>query len=307
MKLVNERGSGVVMYVDGHEGRGIGLHNKIKAYNLQIEQGLDTYMANEVLGFPRDSRTYETPKAILKHLGISKIDLITNNPLKIGAFQDIVSSTVPCICVQNVHNEEYIKAKRVFEASPVVTRTSAKPVQPLAKHEKEIPLRIPSRSDVAKLRIGVLRTSWNESLVSSLANQCVKMLLENGVKEENLFVAESVPGSFELPFAAQALASSGNVDAVMCFGVLIKGETTHFENISSAVSQGLMQVQLSANVPVINGVLTCLSYDQAESRCIQSSTLPVSLSNTAIQMASYKKGLQMNSFSVPITQPCSQG
>jgi len=283
------------------------LHNKIKAYNLQMEQGIDTYTANEMLGLPRDSRTYETPRAILKHLGISKIDLITNNPLKIGAFQDLVSSTVPSICVPNEHNEEYIKAKRIFEASPVVSRSSATTAQPPSKYEKEIPLRLPSRSDAAKLRIGVLRTSWNESLVSSLSNQCIKLLLENGVKEENLFVAESVPGSFELPFAAQALATSGNVDAVMCFGVLIKGETTHFENISSAVSQGLMQVQLSANVPVINGVLTCLSYEQAESRCAQSNTLPVSLANTAIQMASYKKGLQMNCFSAPMTQPCVQG
>jgi len=297
------------MYVDGHEGRGIGLHNKIKAYNLQIEQGLDTYQANEGLGLPRDSRTYETPIAILKHLGISKIDLITNNPLKIDAFQGIVASTVPAICVPNEHNEDYIKAKRIFEASPVLNRLAIKTdgKQTHAKFEKEIPLRIPSRSDTAKLRIGVLTTSWNESLVSSLSSQCIKLLLENGIKQENLFVAESVPGSFELPFAAQALATSGNVDAVICFGVLIKGETTHFENISSAVSQGLMQVQLSANVPVVNGVLTCLSYEQAESRCNKSSNLPVSLSNTAIQMASYKKGLQMNSFSVPMTQPCAQG
>ena len=70
----------------------------------------------------------------------------------------------------------------------------------------------------------------------------LQALLEYGVKSENVIQDFDVPGSFELPFAAQSLARSGRVDAVICFGVLIKGETMHFEYISGAVSQGMKWV-----------------------------------------------------------------
>merc|ERR1711865_1176009 len=85
LHMVAERGSGVVLYVNGHEGRGIGLTNKIKAYKLQ-EEGLDTYEANTALHLPPDCRDYSVSVAILHKLGINTMMLLTNNPAKVVDF-----------------------------------------------------------------------------------------------------------------------------------------------------------------------------------------------------------------------------
>jgi len=318
LKIIYERGSGVAIYVDGHEGRGIGLHNKIKAYHLQQSKSLDTYQANQELGFAIDSRTYETPRAILKHLGISKIALLTNNPLKVQALQDMTAEIVPVICEPNEHNSAYLFAKRIFEKEHS-KKVSVMPPSAVysSPPQKEIPIDLPSLENISKLRIGIIRTSWNDSLVSSLSSQCKQALISSGVLSENI-VAEvwDVPGAFELPFSAQRLAATGSVDTIICFGVLIKGETMHFEYISSAVSAGLMQVQLSSNLPVLYGVLNCLTPEQAQERCGPNSPLPLSLATTALRMASLnvetKKVLPdlsvtRASRSLPMVPPCTQG
>lgn len=311
LEMINNRGSGVAIYVDGHEGRGIGLHNKIKAYSLQHNQLLDTYEANAELGLPLDARKYDAPKAILKHLGISKVALMTNNPLKLASFKDIVVERVPVLCDATEHNSSYLQAKRLFEKKHAVEVpiTTAKefPIQ------KEIPIQIPNLESIATLRFGIIRTSWNETLVNSLSNQCKESLLKAGVKDDNIIIRD-VPGSFEIPFAAQRLARTGQVDAIICFGVLLKGETMHFEHISSSVANGLMQVQLSTDIPVINGVLNCLTIEQAATRCAENSPLPLSLATTAIRMAYMytvddpcdKNHERKLTFSVPVLQPCTQ-
>jgi 3,4-dihydroxy 2-butanone 4-phosphate synthase/GTP cyclohydrolase II len=80
-------GAGVVVYLRGHEGRGIGLANKIRAYQLQ-EQGLDTVDANTAQGFPADARTYEMAGAVLSELGVTTVRLMTNNPAKATGLED---------------------------------------------------------------------------------------------------------------------------------------------------------------------------------------------------------------------------
>jgi len=318
LEIINKQGSGVAIYVDGHEGRGIGLHNKVKAYHLQHHQALDTYQANQELGLPIDSRSYAAPKAILKHLGVTKIALLTNNPLKVRAFDDMTIKTVPLLCEPNEHNSAYLHAKRLFEMEhskqiPMLSTAG----EPLSTFQKEVPIELPSLENISKIRVGIIRTSWNDTLVSSLTSQCKKALISSGVDPSNV-VADfyDVPGAFELPFAAQRLAASGTVDAIICFGVLIKGETMHFEYISSAVASGLMQVQISSNLPVLYGVLNCITLEQAQARCGQDSPLPLSLATTALRMASLnietKKispdlSATRASLSVPLIQPCSQG
>jgi len=323
LELINNKGSGVAIYVDGHEGRGIGLHNKIKAYFLQHHKELDTYQANEELGLPIDSRSYDTPKAILKHLGITKIALLTNNPLKLRAFDDMTATTVPILCEPNEHNASYLHAKRLFEMEhSKQTPMRSMPGGPISTFEKEIPIALPDLEHISKLRVGVIRTIWNDSLVSSLSAQCKQALLDAGIAPSNI-VADiyDVPGAFELPFAAQRMAASGTVDAIICFGVLIKGETMHFEYISSAVATGLMQVQLTSNLPVLYGVLNCLNLEQAQARCGSNSPLPLSLATTALRMAALhlesaklggKNGVSnllaaCSSLSAPLIQPCNQG
>lgn len=113
MKMVNAEGKGVVIYMN-QEGRGIGLANKLKAYKLQ-EEGKDTVEANLALGFKNDERDYGVGAQILRHLGVSKIRLISNNPRKraglLGYGLEIVEN-VPIEIASNPHNEFYLKTKR---------------------------------------------------------------------------------------------------------------------------------------------------------------------------------------------------
>ncbi|MBV6498979.1 MAG: Riboflavin biosynthesis protein RibBA [Prosthecobacter sp.] len=114
MRKVADAGSGVIIYMRGHEGRGIGLHGKIQAYKLQ-EQGLDTVEANLRLGFPMDLRDYGIGAQIISDLGVRKIRLITNNPRKIvgldGHNLEIVEQ-VPVISEPNPHNQKYLETKK---------------------------------------------------------------------------------------------------------------------------------------------------------------------------------------------------
>jgi 3,4-dihydroxy 2-butanone 4-phosphate synthase/GTP cyclohydrolase II len=113
MKMVEENGKGVIVYIN-QEGRGIGLMNKLRAYQLQ-EQGLDTVEANLQLGFKMDERDYGVGAQILRDLGISKMNLITNNPTKraglIGYGLEIVDS-VPLQIKPNLHNKKYLDTKK---------------------------------------------------------------------------------------------------------------------------------------------------------------------------------------------------
>jgi 3,4-dihydroxy 2-butanone 4-phosphate synthase/GTP cyclohydrolase II len=114
MQLISDSGSGVVVYMRAHEGRGIGLVNKIKAYKLQ-ETGLDTVEANLHLGFPADARDFSIGAQILLDLGVNRVRLLTNNPVKRTVMQGFgldVVERVPLIIESNAHNEHYLKSKR---------------------------------------------------------------------------------------------------------------------------------------------------------------------------------------------------
>ncbi|KAI0523812.1 6,7-dimethyl-8-ribityllumazine synthase [Xylaria bambusicola] len=158
----------------------------------------------------------------------------------------------------------------------------------------------PEEHDGSALRIGIVHARWNETIIAPLLEGTKAQLAKCGVKDSNI-VVQSVPGSWELPIAVQRMytasqiqqSSSGGAstagdllgssttdltslgpdatssrpfDAIVAIGVLIKGETMHFEYIADAVSQGLMRVGLDLGIPVIFGVLTVLNDDQAKAR-----------------------------------------
>ncbi len=113
MEMVERNGQGVVLYMN-QEGRGIGLFNKLKAYKLQ-EQGKDTVEANLALGFKNDQRDYGIGAQILRHLGVSKIKLMTNNPRKRAGLKGYgleIVENVPIEICPNPHNEFYLQTKR---------------------------------------------------------------------------------------------------------------------------------------------------------------------------------------------------
>lgn len=109
---MSERGGGVLIYLR-QEGRGIGLYSKFDAYVLQT-QGIDTFTANEMLGYADDSREFESASAMLKALDIRHIDLITNNPAKVLALQGCnitINRTLPSGVFLTVENERYLRSK----------------------------------------------------------------------------------------------------------------------------------------------------------------------------------------------------
>ncbi len=113
MQIVEANGSGVILYMN-QEGRGIGLVNKLKAYELQ-ENGMDTVEANLHLGFPMDKRDYGVGAQILRYLGVTKIRLISNNPKKrtgLSGYGLEIVETIPIEIKPNPHNEKYLQTKR---------------------------------------------------------------------------------------------------------------------------------------------------------------------------------------------------
>lgn len=112
MRRIAEEGRGMIMYLR-QEGRGIGLLNKIRAYSLQ-DKGADTVEANEQLGFAADSREYEICQPILQHFGVEQVRLMTNNPRKMDALENMgvkVTERVPIEAGRNRHNKGYLAVK----------------------------------------------------------------------------------------------------------------------------------------------------------------------------------------------------
>ncbi len=121
----------------------------------------------------------------------------------------------------------------------------------------------PSELDGSGLRIGVVRAEWNSALVDRLIEGVQRGLAATTAA---LVGPVSVPGCFELPLACRALALSGNVDAIVASGVVIRGETTHYEIVSEAAASGIQAVQLETGMPIAFGVLTVESVEQALER-----------------------------------------
>lgn len=112
MQLIAQEGRGVLLYLR-QEGRGIGLVNKIRAYQLQ-DAGADTVEANEQLGFPADMRRYELCRPMLDRFGVTTLRLMTNNPRKVDAMKDmgiLVTERIPLQVNRNPHNENYLSTK----------------------------------------------------------------------------------------------------------------------------------------------------------------------------------------------------
>jgi 6,7-dimethyl-8-ribityllumazine synthase len=121
-----------------------------------------------------------------------------------------------------------------------------------------IPLTQPTPDD----RFGIVVARWNEAITRKLLDAAVATLAARGVADEAIDVAW-VPGSFEIPLAAQRMAASEEYAAVLCLGAVIRGETTHDQHINRAVSLAISQIALTTNVPVLFGVLTCETMEQA--------------------------------------------
>ena len=119
--------------------------------------------------------------------------------------------------------------------------------------------------DVSDKIFAVIVSEWNEEVTDSLYNGALNTLLKHGAKSENIYRVD-VPGSYELSLGAQKLASKEEVDAVICIGCVVQGETKHFDFICDAVAHGITNVSLKYDKPVVFGVLTPNTQQQALDR-----------------------------------------
>ena len=121
-----------------------------------------------------------------------------------------------------------------------------------------------SLPDSSNMKFGIVVSQWNNKITDGLYNGAFTTLIESGVSENNIEKIE-VPGSFELIFGAKVL-SRKDVDAIICLGSVIQGETKHFDYVCQAVSNGIKDLNISLNIPVIFGVLTDNTMEQAVNR-----------------------------------------
>jgi len=120
--------------------------------------------------------------------------------------------------------------------------------------------------DGTGLRVAVVAARFNEVVTAALVQGAVDGLRHLGVADEAITVAW-VPGAFEIPLVAQRLATTGDCDAVICLGAVIRGDTPHFDYVAGECAAGIMRVSLDTGVPVVFGVLTVDDLDQALARC----------------------------------------
>ena len=144
--------------------------------------------------------------------------------------------------------------------------------------------------DGTPFTVGIIAARYNAELVDALLSQAVTQLKAAGVQEDNLTV-ERVPGSNELPVAAQLLTQTGRFDVIVTLGLLIRGDTIHYELIADAVTHALQTVALESETPVINGVVVVENQLQAEARCRGEINRGAEFARAALEMAALKRRL----------------
>lgn len=146
---------------------------------------------------------------------------------------------------------------------------------------------IPSAEEMV---FGIIVSEWNAHITHALYEGCIETLLKHGASEENIHLAQ-VPGAFELPIGARILSGQHTLDAVICLGCVIKGETNHDEYINNAVATGLANLGITTGKPFIFGLLTTNNEQQAIDRAGgKHGNKGVEAAVTAIRMAALRRG-----------------
>ena len=141
--------------------------------------------------------------------------------------------------------------------------------------------------DIQNLKIGVVYSRFNEPVVREILNSCVDQLVFKGIKKKHILQKE-VPGALEIPVLVNAYAATKKYDVLIGVGAVIRGETYHFEVVSDQSANGLMQVQINNNIPIINAIITTNSSDEAFAR---TKIKGKEAANGAIEMALLMKNL----------------
>ncbi len=147
----------------------------------------------------------------------------------------------------------------------------------------------PFRAGGSAIKVGIAAARYNERLVGALLDQVTAALKKAGVKKGNVAVVR-VPGSGELPIAIQLLARRKRPDVLVALGVIIRGDTIHYELLSASVAHALQSVALATGIPVINGVVVAENAAQAAARCLGKIRRGVEFADAALEMAALRRG-----------------
>ena len=151
------------------------------------------------------------------------------------------------------------------------------------------------KAESQELRIGVVVSRFNEMITEGLLAGALNTLKEAGVSDEDITLVR-VPGSFEIPLAAQRLAQTGNFEGIVCLGAVIRGETPHFDYICLQASSGISQVALKYDLPVTFGIITADTVEQALDRAdVEGRNKGSEAATSAVEMANLMKQLTTDS------------
>ncbi len=146
------------------------------------------------------------------------------------------------------------------------------------------------RQSVKGARIAIVRARFNETVTQRMLYGCLQTLEDAGMKEADIKTVE-VPGAFEIPFAVNKLAQSGDYHAVITIGCVLRGETPHDVYISNAVIPELQKISLAHNVPVLLGIITPVNQEQAEARSSGEGNKGIEVAKAALEMIDLVRSL----------------
>lgn len=250
--IMNDNDDALLLYVPLDEGRGIGLFEKLKAYSLIEKKHLNTFEANTNLNKPEDNRNFDYIDDILNYFNIKSINIYTNNPDKITSNK--ISNIINIPLKIEEFNFSYLQTKQN------VKNHSLK-IENYINIEK-------SNKSLNNKNIVILHTKWNQKYVKELVNGFCNKLNEYG---KNNYIFKQVSGAFDLISGAINLIKENNLNNIDCFifiGILLKGETSHYDFLMNSLGNGLQQFQLKYEKPIINGVLTCENEEQIKNRTL---------------------------------------
>lgn len=146
-------------------------------------------------------------------------------------------------------------------------------------------------TNATDLRVGVVQARFNQPVCNGLRDACLAELARLGVADQDVFVC-TVPGALEIPVALQDMAKSGEFDALIAIGAVIRGETYHFEVVSNESAAGVARVALDFDIPVANAILTTDTDEQALARVVEKGTdaarVAVEMANLAVALGALR-------------------
>eukprot|EP00418_Pyrodinium_bahamense_P066682 CAMPEP_0179087510 /NCGR_PEP_ID=MMETSP0796-20121207/39766_1 /TAXON_ID=73915 /ORGANISM="Pyrodinium bahamense, Strain pbaha01" /LENGTH=673 /DNA_ID=CAMNT_0020785021 /DNA_START=46 /DNA_END=2065 /DNA_ORIENTATION=+ len=255
--VMEQEPAAVLLYVRGHEGRGIGLAAKFDAYRLQEEEHLDTVDSNLRLGFEPDLRSYDIIAQILPKLGVRSVRLYTNNKEKIKAVESVLPTKhAPLRTTPLMSNREYLKTKE--ERMEHLTTMEEEEVA-----QRSVHIEWPRFGDYGGFRVTLVATAWNRECTNQLVRGCETVLLEARCA---VSIVE-VPGSLDL--VAGCRAATGREPfphAVVALGTYVRGDTDTTQMHYQATVSALQELNVSSAVPVVSGVIFCNTQEDALKR-----------------------------------------